>query len=72
MTRGLATMQGVALLAGAIGLVTLFRPSLVRRLFGWNESEGATYALRIAGMMLAAAGLFLGGFATMFALASGG
>jgi hypothetical protein len=65
-------MLALALLLGAIGLVTLVRPGLVQRLFGWPPSEGATYALRIAGMMLTAAGLFLGGFATMFRIASAG
>ena len=42
-----------------VGLVTLIQPSITRRLLGIAESESATYALRIAGMMLTAFGLVL-------------
>ncbi|WP_066798493.1 hypothetical protein [Sphingomonas soli] len=70
MTRSLALMAGVAVLAGTTGLTTLVRPSLARRALGIADSEAATYALRIAGMMLFALGLFLGGFAAAFALFS--
>ena len=70
MTRGLIVMSGVAAMSGATGLTLLARPGLGRRLFGLAASEQATYALRIAGMMLTAFGLFMGGFATMFHLAS--
>jgi len=70
MTRGLVIMLGIAVAAEAGGLTLLFRPSAGRRLLGVAESEQATYGLRIAGMMLAALGLFLGGFATIFHFAS--
>jgi hypothetical protein len=57
----LFTLVGaVALIAG---LITLFRPAWVRALFGIKPSEPAQYGLLIAGMMLAAFGLLLGGFA---------
>ena len=57
---------GVAILA--LGLVTLLRPAIVRRLLGMSDSEPATYALRIAGMMIAAFGLLLAGFAIAYKL----
>ena len=47
---------------------TLLRPSLVRGLLGMPEGEEATYALRIAGMMVAAFGLILAGFAIAYRL----
>ncbi len=62
MTRALAIQLGVAAGAGAAGITLLLRPSIARRLIGIADSEAATYALRIAGMMLAALGLFLAGF----------
>ncbi|MBB4100524.1 hypothetical protein [Sphingomonas kyeonggiensis] len=71
MTRSLALMAGIAGAAGALGLTTLVRPALARRALGLPEGEAATYALRIAGMMLFALGLFLGGFAAVFTLAGG-
>ncbi|WP_413740631.1 hypothetical protein [Sphingomonas sp. Sphisp66] len=71
MTRSLALMAGIAAAAGAAGLATLVRPALARRTLGLPEGEAATYALRIAGMMLLALGLFLGGFAAVFTLAGG-
>jgi len=61
----LFTLVGaVALLAG---LLTLLRPSLIRALLGVKDSEPAKYGLLIAGMMLAAFGLLLGGFAIGYA-----
>ena len=65
-------MAGIAGAAGAAGLATLVKPALARRALSLPEGEAATYALRIAGMMLAALGLFLGGFVTVFTLAGGG
>lgn len=65
-------MAGLAGVAGAAGLVTLLRPALARRALRLPQAEATTYALRIGGMMLAALGLFLGGFATVFTLATGG
>ena len=49
----------VALVAGS---VTLFRPSAARKLLHLADSEGATYALRMAGTMVGAFGLVLVGF----------
>lgn len=72
MTRALALQAGIGAAAGAIGLGLLLRPRAAGRLLGMPEGEPASYALRIAGMMLVALGLFLTGFATVFALASGG
>ena len=57
----LFTLVGAAALLA--GLTTLLRPSLVRALFGMKASEPAKYGLLIAGMMLAAFGVLLGGFA---------
>lgn len=54
---------GIALL---LGLVTLLRPALIRRLIGAKDSEPAKYGLLIAGMMMAAFGLLLAGFAIGF------
>jgi uncharacterized protein YjeT (DUF2065 family) len=68
MTRSLALMAGLAGAAGAAGLTTLVRPSLARRALRLPDVEATGYALRIAGMMLFALGLFLGGFATVFQL----
>jgi hypothetical protein len=70
MPKGMAVMFAVAAVAGLVGLSALLRPSAVRGLLGWPESEGATYGLRIVGMMLTALGLFLGGFATVFSWVS--
>jgi len=66
MTRQLALMAGLATIAGTAGLTTLVRPSLARRALGLPDAEATTYALRIAGMMFFALGLFLGGFAAAF------
>lgn len=71
MTRQLALMAGIAGAAGIAGLTTLVRPALARRALGLRDSEPATYALRILGMMLFALGLFLGGFAMVFVMAGG-
>jgi hypothetical protein len=71
MTRSLALMAGLAGAAGAIGLTTLVRPSLTRAALRLPDAEATVYALRIAGMMLFALGLFLGGFAAVATLAGG-
>lgn len=65
MTRGLAIMAGVAGASGAVGLATLVKPALVRDALRLPDAEATTYALRIAGMMVFALGLFLGGFAAV-------
>lgn len=69
MTRSLALMAGVAGACGALGLATLVRPSLARAALRLPDAEATGYALRIAGMMLFALGLFLGGFAAVATLA---
>jgi len=56
-------------IAFLVGGVTLVRPDLVRAPLGLGPSQGATYALRIAGMMLTAFGMLLLGFAASFAAA---
>jgi len=68
MTRQLALMAGLAGAAGIAGLTTLVRPALARRALRLPDTEATTYALRIAGMMVFALGLFLGGFAAAFRL----
>jgi multisubunit Na+/H+ antiporter MnhG subunit len=69
----MTTINLVFTLAGAtaliLGLVTLLRPSLIRRLIGAKDSEPAKYGLLIAGMMIAAFGLLLAGFAIGFTTA---
>ena len=70
MRSSLALMAGLAATAGAAGLTALVRPSLTRRALGLPDAEATTYALRIAGMMLFALGLFLGGFAAVATMAS--
>jgi uncharacterized protein YjeT (DUF2065 family) len=72
MTRALALQAGIGAVSGMAGLGLLLRPVAAGRLLRLARGEPATYALRIAGMMLVALGLFLAGFATVFALASGG
>lgn len=59
-----ALVGGVALIAG---LITLLRPSLVRALLHIQPSEPAQHGLLIAGMMLAAFGILLAGFAIGYA-----
>ena len=50
------------------GLITLLRPSLVRALLRIEPSEPAKQGLLIAGMMLAAFGMLLGGFAIGYSM----
>ena len=57
---GLLITGIVALLTGS---VTLFLPGVARKPFGLANSEGATYALRMVGTMVAAFGLMLVAFA---------
>lgn len=56
-------------LAFIAGLIMLLRPSLVRALIGAKDSEPTRYGLLMAGMMLAAFGLLLGGFAIGYSAA---
>ncbi|WP_066727371.1 hypothetical protein [Sphingomonas pituitosa] len=71
MTRTLAIQAGLGIASGTAGLIVLLRPSAARGLLRMQASEAATYAMRIAGMMLVALGLFLTGFALAFASAGG-
>jgi uncharacterized protein YjeT (DUF2065 family) len=64
-------MAGLAGATGALGLTTLLRPSLTRAALRLPEAEATAYALRIAGMMLLALGLFLSGFVVVFVAAGG-
>ena len=68
MTRAMLVMSGLGAASGATGLTTLVRPSLARRTLRLPRAEATSYALRIAGMMLFALGLFLTGFAAAFTL----
>lgn len=52
-----------------LGLVTLLKPAWVRALLRMPAGEAATYALRIAGMMIAALGLILAGFSIAWRMA---
>jgi len=61
MTRALALQAGLGLASGIAGATLLRRRA---------TSEPATYALRIAGMMLLALGFFLTGFAAVFTLSN--
>ena len=71
MTRAIALMSGIAAVAGAAGFATLAKPGLARRVLALPDTEATLYALRIAGMMVFALGLFLGGFAAVFVAAGG-
>ena len=71
MTRDLIIMDGFAVAAGIVGLWLMLKPRTIRRWLALPEGAEASYALRIAGAMLFALALFLGGFSTMFYLASG-
>jgi uncharacterized protein YjeT (DUF2065 family) len=53
-----------------LGLVVLLRPAWIRALLGAPPSEAATYALRIAGMMVTAFGLILAGFSIAYRLSA--
>lgn len=71
MSRPLALMAGIAALSGTAGLAALLHPRAIGGALRLPQAEPTLYALRIAGMMLFALGLFLGGFATAFGLARG-
>ena len=66
MTAAHLVMLVIGIVALGLGLTTLFKPSITRGLLGMPEGEGATYALRIGGMMLAAFGLVLVLFVAAF------
>ena len=66
----LGALNGLAAAIAAVGLTVLVKPAAARALLRLPDSEPATYALRIAGAMILAAALFLGGFTTAWWLAS--
>ena len=70
MSHLIALILGLVTLG--VGLTTLVRPSITRSLLGMRSSEGATYALRIGGMMLTAFGLVLVLFVAAFTATPGG
>ena len=65
----LGALDGLAVAIAAVGLTLLVRPSAVRAWLRLQDSEPATYGLRIGGAMILAAALFLAGFATAWQLA---
>ncbi len=66
MTRALSFQTGLGLVFAAAGLVVLLRPGVLRA----AEHDARSYALRILGMMLFAAGLMLAAFAIAFRMAA--
>lgn len=70
MTRTLA-LDGLAAAIAATGLTLLVKPAAARALLRLPDSEATAYGLRIAGAMIFASALFLGGFATAWYLAAG-
>ena len=72
----MTTSHLIALILGlvtlGVGLTTLVKPSITRTLLGISAGEGATYALRIGGMMLSAFGLVLVLFVAAFTATPGG
>lgn len=72
MTASHLLMLVIGMVALGVGLTTLVRPSITRGLLGMQESDAATYVLRIAGMMLTAFGLVLLLFVAAFTATPGG
>lgn len=70
MTRSLAIMTATGGASAVTGLALLVRPAAIRHMLSVSESEAATYATRIIGAMLFAAGLFVGGFAATLIITS--
>lgn len=62
-------IQAGALCLAALGLTLLARPAVARALLRLEDSEAATYALRIGGAMIFAGALFLAGFSAAYRLA---
>ena len=71
----MTTSHLIALIIGLVtlglGLTTLVKPAITRSLLGMQPSDGATYALRIGGMMLTAFGLVLVLFVAAFTATPG-
>ncbi|MGN6154886.1 MAG: hypothetical protein ACTHN4_04025 [Sphingomicrobium sp.] len=71
MTTSHAIMLLIGVVALGLGLTTLLRPSITRRLLGMPEHEATTYVLRISGMMLSVFGLVLVLFVAAFTATPG-
>ena len=71
MTTSHAIMLLIGIVALGLGLTTLLRPSITRRLLGMPEHEATTYVLRISGMMLSVFGLVLVLFVAAFTATPG-
>ena len=71
MTSSHAIMLIVGILALGLGLTTLFRPSVTRRLLGMPDHEATTYVLRMGGMMVTVFGLVLVLFLAAFTAVPG-
>jgi uncharacterized protein YjeT (DUF2065 family) len=66
MTTSHAIMLVIGIVMLGIGLTTLFRPSVTRRLLSMPEHEATTYVLRMAGVMASVFGLVLVLFVAAF------
>jgi uncharacterized protein YjeT (DUF2065 family) len=71
MTNSHAIMLIVGILALGLGLTTLVRPSVTRRLLGMPDHEATTYVLRMGGMMVTVFGLVLVLFLAAFTATPG-
>ena len=71
MTSSHAIMLIVGILALGLGLTTLVRPSVTRRLLGMPDHEATTYVLRMGGMMVTVFGLVLVLFLAAFTATPG-
>ena len=71
MTNSHAIMLIVGILALGLGLTTLIRPSVTRRLLGMPDHEATTYVLRMGGMMVTVFGLVLVLFLAAFTATPG-
>jgi hypothetical protein len=71
MTTSHAIMLIVGILALGLGLTTLVRPSITRRLLGMPDAEATTYILRMGGMMVTVFGLVLVLFLAAFTATPG-
>lgn len=66
MPLGLRVMAALGLVIGLVGLPLLLRPEASRARLGLQDTPQMAYILRIVGTMLAALGLILGMFATVY------
>jgi hypothetical protein len=71
MTTSHAIMLIIGIVALGLGLTTLVRPSITRRLLGVPDHEATTYILRMGGMMVTVFGLVLVLFLAAFTATPG-